>query len=69
MTRQKATAQATTLYRLRHTLELEDAVKKKYRDDSGFTQESCTVNDRDALLIVGSIGGQGPVKWAARVKQ
>ncbi len=69
MTRQKATAQATTLYRLRHTLKLENAVKKKYRDASGFTQESCTVKDRDALLIVGSIGGQGPVKWAARVKQ
>ncbi|MBB3036273.1 DUF6119 family protein [Hoyosella altamirensis] len=69
MARQKANAQATTLYRLRHTLELEDAVKKKYREDSAFTQESCTVKDRDALLIVGSVGGQGAVKWAARVKQ
>lgn len=69
MARQKATAQATTLYRLRNTPELEEAVKKKYRDDSAFTQKPCTIKDRDALLIVGTIGGQGPVKWASRVEQ
>lgn len=69
MVRPKATAQATTLYRLRYTRKFEDAVKKKYRDDSAFTQTWCAVGSRDALLIVGSVGGQGPVKWAARVKQ
>ncbi len=69
MARPKATAQATTLYRLRHTDELKDAVKKKYRENSAFAQETCTVMDRDALLIVGSIGGNEPVKWAARVKK
>ncbi|GAA3762854.1 TIGR04141 family sporadically distributed protein [Microbacterium kribbense] len=68
MARQKAIAQATTLYRLRHTDELKDAVKKKYRENSTFAQDACTVKDRDALLIVGSIGGNEPVKWAARVK-
>lgn len=69
MAQQKATAQATTLYRLRHTDELKDAVKKKYREDSAFVQEACTVKERDALLTVGSVGGHEPVKWAARVKE
>lgn len=69
MARQKPIAQATTLYRLRHVTELADAVKKKYREDPSFSQEPCTVEDRDALLITGTVGAEGPVKWASRVKQ
>lgn len=69
MTQPKATAKVTTLYRLRHTAMLEDAVKKKYRDDAALTTEQCKVGGRDAVLIYGVIGDDGPVKWAGRVQQ
>ncbi|WP_120003575.1 DUF6119 family protein [Nesterenkonia muleiensis] len=69
MARPRATAQATTLYRLRHTTNLEDAVKKKYRSDKAINTGSCKVGDRDAILIHGTIGADGPVKWASRVHQ
>lgn len=69
MTRPKATAQATTLYRLQHTLDLEDAIKEKYRTDKAITMQRCKVGDRDAVLIHGQVGTDGPVKWAGRVHQ
>lgn len=69
MARPNATAQATTLYRLRHTRKLEDAVKKKYRNNIAIATEICKVGSRDAVLIHGSIGVGGTVKWASRVHQ
>lgn len=69
MARPKANAQATTLYRLRRTAKLENAVKKKYRDDPAVTTEPCKVEGRNAVLIYGEIGTDGPVKWASRVHQ
>lgn len=67
MARTEPKAKATTLYRLRHSTNLKDAVKKKYRDDPKVTTEPCKVHDRDAVLIYGEIGADGPVKWASRV--
>lgn len=69
MARPKAAAQATTLYRLRHTKNLEDAVKAKYRNDAAITTDKCKVGPRDAVMIHGPIGAGGTVKWAARVHQ
>ncbi|MEX3598474.1 DUF6119 family protein [Kocuria carniphila] len=69
MGRPEPKAKATTLYRLRHSTYLEDAVKKKYRDDRQVTTQPCKVGGRDAVLIYGEIGAGGPVKWASRVYQ
>ena len=69
MARRKMNAQSTTLYRLRHTAKLEHAVKKKYRDERSVVTEPCKVADRDALLVYGHVGADGPVKWASRVHQ
>ncbi|WP_232225492.1 DUF6119 family protein [Leucobacter salsicius] len=54
---------------MRHTSNLEDAVKKKYRNDSAITTDKCKVGSKDAVLIHGSIGSGGTVKWAGRVHQ
>lgn len=59
---------ATSLYRLIRVGELSAAVRDKYLNDTTkFTQESCTVGDREALLVHGHMATLRAA-WADRVQ-
>ncbi|MFJ4208100.1 DUF6119 family protein [Paenarthrobacter sp. NPDC089675] len=49
-----------TLYRLTGLRSLKDAIREKYLDSDGFTEQSVTVGDRAALLITGKTDERDP---------
>ncbi|POH60291.1 DUF6119 family protein [Arthrobacter glacialis] len=49
-----------TLYRLTGLRNLKDAIREKYLESEGFTEQSVTVGDRAALLITGKTDEKDP---------